>query len=130
MGMGNYACGADTIDFDFLREVCPKELDEFQLTLDKVDASFDDFCTAKMYEDQIEHLSEEENDLVDAVYDALKCEFEKQTELELDVTYHDGEDRGDELDGGTFIVDGVYQLTPAGEKYQKYITKKTWTVFG
>ena len=40
------------------------------------------------------------------------------------------DDRGDELSGGSFAVDGVYQLTPAGKKYQDKIQRKCWNEFG
>jgi len=130
MGMGTYACHADIVAIDFVREVCPNELEEFLETLSKVDASFDDFCACQVIEAEIDHIDEIEQELVDAVYDALCLEFNKQTDLTLEVVYNFAEDRGDDLDGGSFAVDGVYQLTPAGEKFNKHIERKTWTVFG
>ena len=129
--MGTYACRADIIDIDFVREICPKELDEFLYTLDKCDVSFDEFCSCTACgHDEIGNADDVQVELIDAQYDALKCVFEKETDLELDVVFHSAEDRGDELDGGSFAVGGVYQLTPAGEKYKDKIIEKSWTVWG
>ena len=130
MGMGIYACSANCVNMDFIREICPNELDEFLVTLDRFDISFDNFCSATQYDDDIATLDDLEQDLVDAIYDLLVLEFNKKTDLELGVIYHSSEDRGDELDGGSFTVDGVFQYTPAGEKYKDKIEEKVWTVWG
>jgi len=130
MGMGTYACRADVIDIDFVREICPKELDEFLYTLSKCDVSFDDFCVANTIGDEIDNADKVETELIEAVYDALKCEFDSKTGLQLETVYHFAEDRGDELNGGSFAVEGVYQLTPAGEKYKDKIVEKSWTIWG
>jgi hypothetical protein len=69
-------------------------------------------------------------------YRELREAFKKVTGLELWLNYYDPDsgDRYDELpDGGSgfyFSVDGVWQRTPAGEKFKEYIQTGTWTVFG
>ena len=129
MGMGNYADGADTVSIDFVKEICPEEMENFQAALDETDVSFDDFCSAEQIGDRF-MLEESIEKKIDELWTSLKKKFDKETGLNLKVVYHCADDRGDELDGGSFAVGGVYQLTHAGEKYINRITKKTWTNFG
>jgi len=123
MGMSNCACHADTIRIDFVKEQCPKEWEDFNSALSDDDMSFDHFCILKIGEDELDEAIED-------TYDALCEAFNKVTGLELGVVHHEAQDRGDELDGGSFSVERVYQYTPAGEKYKKSIERKFWTTFG
>jgi hypothetical protein len=65
----------------------------------------------------------------------LKTSFNKKTGLFLYFDYYD-EDSGDrydntgDKDGCVFCVDGMVQLTPAGEKFKDIIFERSWTQFG
>jgi hypothetical protein len=123
MGMGNYPCYADTVTVDFVKEICPDELNDFFVALATNDLSRADFansCSRDTFEKEVEEM-----------WIALVKAFQKATGgLELGMTFHEAENRGDELDGYTFTVDGVYIYSPAGEKYKDKIARKAWTVYG
>ena len=65
----------------------------------------------------------------------LKTVFHQKTGLNLYFDYYD-EDGGNrydcpnDKDGCIFCVDGMVQLTPAGEKYKDIINERRWTQFG
>ena len=65
-------------------------------------------------------------------YLALRKAFEEKTGLEIGVFYHDRDegDRYDDFFGRAWWVDGVYQYTPAGEKYKSKITRKSFVTYG
>jgi hypothetical protein len=135
MGMGSYGAYAETVTRDFVKAQCPKEYQEFMDILEKHGVEFDTFCNF-LHHGQDDYILEELNledgavtEIMDK-YILLTGQFLTNTDLELEVSYHDAEDRGDELDGGSFSVDGVYQLTPAGEKFKDDIRRKWWTTFG
>ncbi len=133
MGMGNYPCQADTIEIEFVKEMCPDELDDFLVALDDNGVSREDFAQAFEQDDlqDIASCTAEEEKQIMVEWDKLYGTFKKATGgLELGMVYHDADDRGDELDGWKFSVDGVYGYTPAGEKYKDKIIRKSWTVFG
>jgi hypothetical protein len=65
----------------------------------------------------------------------LKNSFKKKTGLSLYFDSYDEEggnryDNPGDKDGCIFCVDGMVQLTPAGEKFKDIITEKKWTQFG
>lgn len=124
MGMGDYPCYADTVTVDFVKEICPDELHNFFVALDTNDLSREEFANFYNSGHFIKwDIKKEWLTLVEA--------FEKATGgLELGMTFHEAENRGDELDGYTFTVDGVYIYSPAGEKYKDKIVRKAWTVYG
>jgi len=44
MGMGNYPCQADTIEIEFVKEMCPQELNDFFVALDESGISREHFA--------------------------------------------------------------------------------------
>tara|TARA_Y100000310_G_scaffold56232_1_gene51599 strand:+ start:30195 stop:30602 length:408 start_codon:yes stop_codon:yes gene_type:complete len=135
MGMGTYACHADTVKDEFVREVCPYEMAELQSQLDNAELDWYGLaaCTDRIDEAEEElamEISEERASLIIKAYDTLFQAFQKKTGLDLQLKYHDKEDRGDEVDGHFWAVDGVYILSPAGEKYKDEIERKFWTTWG
>jgi hypothetical protein len=131
MGMETSACHADTVDNEFVAKQCPLEYRILIDTLNGAEIELDDFFLAQYFDGDYDNLKEGFDDqLIDEAYDALKKAFNEKTGLELGTVYHDAEDRGDELDGGAFSVDGVYGLTAAGEKFKDDIERKFWTTFG
>jgi len=129
MSMDNYACHADTVEIDFVKQHCPIEYEDFRFALNNGEVSFDSFCYSTSIQDELE-TEEENKKFIEETFDTLCKAFEKATGLELGCVHHEAEDRADDLDGGAFSVDGVYSLTEAGKKYEKSIERKFWTTFG
>ncbi len=129
MGMETNGQYADTVGYGFVKEQCPNEYQSFIESLDKAEINFDDFCSCTSIEAELE-AEDEDVEKIDEAWIALQEAFELKTGLSLDIEYHDKEDRGDDLDGGTFTVDGMYQLSPAGKQYFNKVTRKFWTTFG
>jgi len=149
MGMGTFACGADTISYENLKRICPDEIRSIE-----EDSNFAytgwfmlgraiDFDDWEMFsENALENLNSDDEKLGVEIADNFKnkvktlCEnFNKTTNLELYLSSYDA-DNGDRYDepndheGCVFSVAGVYQYTPAGEKYKDVIVKSQWTQFG
>jgi hypothetical protein len=134
MGMGNYACSADAVEEDFVREQCPKTLDELEEILEEVDINFDSF--AQWFDERQgcePDLTEIAQEKIKEAYFALQKDFEQKTGLELYVAWSvdsENADRGCEVTNGFWSVEGVRALTEAGRKWQDKIIKVSWTVFG
>jgi len=132
MGMGNYACHADTVELKFVESQCPELFNNLSDALSKASITYDAF--AMMYDeyqgDDRGELDEADEQAISEAYEKLQAHFETMTGLTLLVRYHTREDRGDEVDGCFWEVEGVYQLTPAGKKWQTKIERKFWTTFG
>lgn len=131
MGMGYSGSQIDTVEEDFIKEQCPTE---FQELLDSFEDcsecdSLDDF--AKVVAD-VGLNSEDNMTEPEKKYLALRKAFEEKTGLEIGVFYHDSQegDRYDDFFGRAWWVDGVYQYTPAGEKYKSKITRKSFVTYG
>ena len=133
--MSTYPCWADTVDDEFIKETCPNEYEALIEVLKKYERGLDDLGDAGVSGDMEAGLEEmgledsETGPICDA-YDALTIAFKKATELELDIQFHQAEDRGDDVDGYFWVVEGVYVLSPAGKKYKDKIERKGWTVWG
>lgn len=136
MGMGNYSCHADTVEEDFIKEMCGKEFKAFLEVISESEIDIETFAHAQCLDD-IDELtmtnSEESVEKIVKVFDELTNAFLLATDgLELNMGYHDPEDvdRGNEVSGAFWTVDGVYVLSKAGEKYGNKIERKFWTEFG
>lgn len=145
--MGTYPCFDDVIDEDFVKEICP---DEFQALIEALnkseDITMETLARASFFGNDIEDelscscsFEEEDETAVKTCKDSISIisayvnlcnKFKSIVELELRLNYHKKEDRGDEVDGYFWAVDGVYILSPAGEKYKDKIERKCWTVWG
>jgi len=131
MGMGTIPCHGTVISDDDLKKLCPVEYKRLEELLDKVDSSIDGLARDFAMEDGI-------NQDVGHAYADLCVAFEKATKIEnghltLDLGYYDSEngDRYDELEENHYWdVGGVWQRTPAGEKFSNIVTEKSWTQFG
>ena len=135
MSMSTYPCMADTVDDDFIKEICPNEYTALIEVLKKYERGLDDLGDAGVAGDMEAGLEEmgledtESGPICDA-YVELCDAFKKITDLVLDLQFHNAEDRGDDVDGYFWAVEGVYVLSPAGEKYKDKIERKGWTVWG
>jgi hypothetical protein len=160
MGMGTFAINSYVIEYDELKKICPDEIQAIESAkyfdsigwkyigqwlswsdndqiIDAIhDAVLDDKSNPVM------RLELSEDQIVEDIFDQyeilvtnLKTSFNKKTGLYLYFDYYD-EDSGDrydnpeDKDGCVFCVDGMVQLTPAGEKYKDIITERRWTQYG
>jgi len=160
MGMGSFAVGNFVIEYDDLKKICPEEIESIENAkyfkdigwgnigrwlawsdndqiIDALhDAVLDDeskpTIRLELTEEQIvEDIFEEYEHLVVD----LKNSFHTKTELTLYFDHYDIEcgDRYDnpgDKDGCIFCVEGMVQLTPAGEKFKDIISERKWTQFG
>jgi len=132
--MGYASCQVLTVEEYFIEEQCPEE---FQELIDSFDGnegnaqfdSVDDFARSIGNGDLDPKDNPEEPELK---YEALQKAFKKKTDLEINLFYHDPDDgdRYDDFTGRAWLVDGVLQYTPAGEKYKDKIKKQSFVTFG
>ena len=136
MGQATFACHADTVEESFVKETCPQEFEALNEILTSNDFDLDTLACCAKYNDDLEgelSLTMDDEQLVQAIiegYDALCRAFRDKIGLELSIKFHAKEDRGDEVDGRFWDVDGVYILSPAGKKHEKSIVRKFWTTWG
>ena len=139
MASGMCPCWADVVREELLEQLCPNELQAFKEALLALDIAEGEFC--QEWRRKGSTLPEKETVTEDeqsnyAPYRALQNLIEvfkvKTGGLELDVCYHDPEngDCYDEISGLFFTVRGVFQYTPAGEKYKQFIETQGWVEFG
>ena len=152
MGMGSFAVGSFVIEYKDLKKICPDEIKAIEKA-EYFDVIGWGGIGRWMGWDDPEYIHEPIYDTVDGegvdtdkiVEDAflyyeellsnLKKSFNKKTKLTLYFDSYDeeGGDRYDnpgDKDGCIFCVDGMVQLTPAGEKFKDIITERKWTQYG
>ena len=150
MGMGAVPCSADVISFENVEKLVPAEFKSLKTLLlqRKIGDAWSAFAYCAQYsfldiEDvELQFCLESEIDdnaarelttqLQDA-WDRLTVAFDNKTGLTLSIYYYNEEDgvwdyRYDEH-GCFFCVNGVWDRTPAGEKYKDYIQHCSWTVY-
>jgi hypothetical protein len=127
MGMGYAGNFADVIEQGFVKEQCPQEFENFIQALADKDVSLEEFA-----QECRDYSEKEEQSEYFKAYQILCEAFNKITGLELYLDFHhpDEGDRYDDIFGVMWCVDGVYQLTKAGKKYQEQIERKFWVSFG
>ena len=158
--MGSYAVGSFVIEYKDLKKICPDEIKAIEkakyfkdvgwnsigkwLCWDDPDNLKDELYVA-VEEDKskpVIRLELSEDQIVEDVFNEydklitnLKNAFNKKTGLTLYFDSYD-EEGGDRYDnpgdkeGCIFCVEGMVQLTPAGEKFKDIITERKWTQFG
>ena len=139
MGMGYGANYADVISKEDIIKVCGNPAKEFFDYL-KEDGAFDAFALAvdrdcAEYADGL--LDEKEfYETFALLKDMCSC-FAKETNgLTIGLYYHDSKDDGDRYDdvsGGFFHVEGMYQLTPEGKALNNkeiYVVRSFYVTFG
>ncbi|MFC1782695.1 hypothetical protein ACFL02_03800 [Planctomycetota bacterium] len=139
MASGMCPCWADVVREELLEQLCPNELQEFKealLASDIAEGEFQQEWRSQRYTPPGKEPVNEDEQSNYAPYRALQNLIEvfkvKTGGLELDVCYHDPEngDCYDEVSGLFFTVRGVFQYTPAGEKYKQFIETQGWVEFG
>jgi hypothetical protein len=149
MGMGTFAVGSFVIEYKDLKKICPKEIEAIEnekffnnigwgtigqwLSLDDDDQLKDEIYFAD--ENITDETVEKYVDIYSKHINELQKSFNKKTKLTLSFDYYD-EDNGDrydnpgDKDGCIFCIEGMIQLTPAGEKFKDIVTQRSWTQFG
>jgi hypothetical protein len=135
MSMVTSACKADIVSDDFVREHCPTELDDLIKFLEDNDSDlemlhYEQSCGDFPTLDKDPDNENENHTKLMGLHQDLVDKFITETGLSLYSVFHSKDDRGDELDGGAFAVDGVYVLSEAGKKYKEAITEVAWTTCG
>lgn len=160
MGMGSYAVGSFVIEYKDLKKFCPDEIKSIEkakyfkdvgwntigrwLSWDDPD-NIKDELYASIEEDKskpIIRLKKDIDSIVEDIFQEyehlvmdLKNSFYTKTGLTLYFDSYDteGGDRYDnpgDKDGCIFCVEGMVQLTPAGEKFKDIISERKWTQYG
>lgn len=132
MGMGYAASCGTSISYENLKNMCEKEVAEIESHSD-----FESWGDLALLVDNglWDGIPESQQNLL-SLANNLCNTFEKTTEgLKLSLTYYDVEsaeryDEVEEKDGCIFDVDGVYQYTPAGEKFKDKLFRSSYVVFG
>ena len=160
MGMGSFAVGSFVIEYDDLKKICPDEIKALQkakyfkevgwrsvgqwLAWDDPDQIKDAFYDAILDDKSkpVIRLELSEDQIVEDIFQEyeklvidLKNTFNKKTGLTLYFDSYNEDDGGrydnpGDKDGCIFCVDGMVQLTPAGEKFKDIISERKWTQFG
>lgn len=126
MSMGYGAAYADCIEESTIKKFCPKEFKALEDSLEDTSFTMEDVAREEMFDS----IGSKE---VHKAFVNLKKAFEKKTGLSLSIGYHDSENDGDcydQISGIYWAIDGMYQLTPAGKKMNKYVERKTFVQFG
>ena len=129
MGMGYGANYADVMETKDVQELCPEAWDKFVAAIEKVEdlAGIEDVAHM-IYFDQLD----DDDDLALALK-CLQSAFNHVTGLDLQLGYHDHDecgDRYDEINGHYWSVDGMYELTDAGLKFDDKVKRKSFVTFG
>jgi hypothetical protein len=143
MGMGFAAACADVFPTDKVRELCPDEYAALvvaaRIAVDGEDEGDDDSEADAFYlqraagDLQYEGGERNVSEGVREAWRALCAGFEAATGLTLSIGFHDSENDGssyDEVEGLYFAVDGMYQLSPAGERWKDVVERKQFVTFG
>ena len=135
MGMGTYASFAETVTNEFVTKTCPDEMAGLLKVLAENEFDIDRLAMCSTFGGDIQgelemDLDEDVALLILNAYDGLAMAFLEKTGLELFIRHNEKDDRGDEVDGMFWSVDGVYEKTEAGKKYANDIERKFWTTFG
>jgi hypothetical protein len=141
MGMGFAANYADVIEWGNVEKIIPKEAAAFERQLKAAGITRDDFCNVTALENwDAANITLVGPEAIDGAIRQIETAWEKlsdaftqaTTGLTLAPGYHSTEvgDRYDDVQGGYFYLEGVYQLTPAGKKYADKIERKFFVTLG
>ena len=151
MGMGAATCSADVISFENVEKLVPAEFKKLKTLLftQAIELNVDAwkafaYCVQynclEIEEIKLQFGPESENAArnlaaqLQNAWDCLAIAFNVKTGLSLTMCSYN-EEEGDRYDdvpvehGCFFCVDGVWERTPAGEKYKDYIQHGSWTVY-
>lgn len=135
MSSGYMANNADIIHEDKLKKLLPSEFGALDTAMNNcelpgwgwVDFARDCETQNAYYDSGADFIA------IAKAYKQLQRAFKRRTGLTLGLGYHDGENGGDcydEINGPTWFVGDVWQRTPAGQKWQRYIENVSWVTWG
>jgi hypothetical protein len=135
MSMSTSASFAETVTNEFVTKTCPEEMAGLLKVLAENEYDIDRLAMTSTFGGDIQgelemDLDEDVALLILNTYDTLAMAFLGVTGLDLSIRHNEKDDRGDEVDGMFWEVDGVYELSVAGKMYKENITRKFWTNFG
>jgi hypothetical protein len=144
MGMGSVPAHATCISKENLIELCPEQMGQLETRLNELGISLGQLAelldeTSASYKDHKSvGLEKQQSAELFNAWQAVADEFTEVTNtngrgLEVYICFYDPDrgDRHDEIDGNYyFSVEGVHQLTPAGQRFHEKLEDKMWTVFG
>jgi hypothetical protein len=148
MGMGSFAVGSFVIEYKDLKKICPDEIKAIEKAKYFKNIGWYNIGRWLAWdnpEEVIEPIYECVNDdetateqifeQYESLIQSLKDTFNKKTGLTLYFDTYDEEgggryDNPGDKDGCIFCVDGMVQLTPAGEKFKDIISERKWTQYG
>jgi hypothetical protein len=133
--MSTSASFAETVTNEFVTKTCPEEMAGLLKVLAENEYDIDRLAMTSTFGGDIQgelemDLDEDVALLILNTYDTLAMAFLGVTGLDLSIRHNEKDDRGDEVDGMFWEVDGVYELSVAGKMYKENITRKFWTNFG
>ena len=134
MSMGHSAAYDDVIEAATIEKFCKKEFKTFQECIKRLDVDMEEFARDVSYGDLKGESGGEplyKKELVKA-YESLCEAFAKRTGLTISIAYHSSDDGDvyDEVNGIYWGIYGMYQLTKAGKKMEKYVDRKFFVNFG
>ena len=126
MGMGYSAAWADVIDRRDVKKLCPREYRELINVIKCEGRTIEEIAQEYGWDNEIQ------SDDIGSALDVLCQAFDAKTGLSLSLCYYDPDkgDRYDTIDEAYWSVEGVYELTPAGKKYQDIIRRETYVIYG
>ena len=136
MGNGYASNNADIVEPDFIKKMCSKEWDAWEEISKEADLAIPELVemVEQVYLNHAAPKNEDEAAKgIRKAYLALFRAFKKKTGLSLQLEYHDSENNGDRydgVDGYYWSVSGVWQQTPAGKKYRRFIKSVGFVSYG
>lgn len=154
MGMGESACYADVIKWEEVKKLCPSAVAAFEKSLPgypEIEEALNEFCKSADQDnwddfDDVFDTALTKKEIAERIkviktnWDVLCVSFETTTGvladggdgLTLGAAYHNPDEgsRYDDVSGAYFCVEGMYQLTPAGQYFNEIVARSRWTVYG
>lgn len=132
MGMGSAPVHGYVIQWDAIKKLCPVQATMLEAVLEHDESDLDSLARDIQQE---EDINDETNAALNQLFDAFKkvTAVGENSDLELELSYYDSDsgDRYDDVsDGAVWMVHGMTQLSPAGEKFQNIVQESMWTVYG
>ena len=122
---------ADIVTEDFVKSTCPDEFMKFMDYVDESDANMKEVAWGLddlQGIDEIECVEEDVEQEIRSLFELLRKEFDRKTELGLSIRFCD--ENGDESGIHLWEVTNIRQLTPAAKEHEEHIERKHWITYG
>jgi hypothetical protein len=132
MSMSHYANTAWVATAETLEKSLPSAWKKFTDVLG--DVSVNEFCQACQLDHDLDVSDVRKNEIAKAWKEFVSTFMAATTVsgegLTITPRYHEDGERGDDISGGFFEIDGMEELTPAGEKYHGLFQRAYWVTYG